>query len=83
MDRIVQDKVLSEINNILCEILVRIRRGKKINMVLVLCVCARAGNSFFTANFYQLMNIDLSLKERVCEKYEIKSDLFVATLYYM
>ena len=33
--------------------------------------------------FYQLANIDLVLKDRVCEIFEIKFHYFIATSYYM
>ena len=53
---------------------------KKINMVLVFeNACARAGNIFLLQIFYQLKNIHLSLKDRVCEKYATKSEFFVET----
>ena len=64
-----------------------IRRGKNMNMILVLWFLkmrARVLEIFFLLQiFYQLTNKDLSLKYRVCEKYETKSDFFVATSYYM
>ena len=60
--------------------LMRIRRGKKTNMVLVLRflkMCARVREIFFfTENFYQLTNIDLPLNET-------KSHFFIATLYFV
>ena len=60
---------------------------KKINMVLVLWFLkmrARVREIFFLLRiFYQLTNIDLVLKDRVCEKFETKFHYFIATSYYM
>ena len=51
-----------------------LRRGKKINMVLVLWFLkmrARVREIFFLLRiFYQLANIDLVLKDRLCDKFE-------------
>ena len=62
-----------------------LRRGKKIDMVLVLCflkMCARVREIFFfIENSYQLTNIDLALKDRVCERFETKFHYFIATSY--
>ena len=44
------------------------------------CVRTCGDLLYFTENFYQLTNIDLSMKDRVCEKYETKSHFFVVTL---
>ena len=53
-----------------------VRRGKKINMVLVLLLLKMRGRVreifFFTAYLYQLTKMDLSLKHRVYEKHENK-----------
>ena len=38
---------------------------------------------FLVRILYQLTNVDLVLKDMVCEKYETKSPYFVATSYHM
>ena len=62
-----------------------IRRGKKINMVLVLWFLkmrARVREIFFLFRaFYQLANVDLVLKGRVGEKFETQFNYFIATSY--
>ena len=64
-----------------------LRRGKKINMVRVLWFLKMRARVreifFFYCKFYISWHTNLLLKNRVCEKYETKSDFFVATLYYM
>ena len=64
---------------------VLVRRGKKINMVLVLWFLkmrARVREIFFLLRiFYYLTNINLVLKGRVGEKFETQFNYFIATSY--